>query len=337
MKNSDENKNIYKDILIKENHYKEDNNTYTNEVITDFLSNDTFNEEIDVNSIKDNSFENIDILNVDDRLKLDTIDFYLNSISKYGLISENEIKVLSDKIQQGDNDALHKLVESNLRLSFKIAKKYANFSNIPLEELIQVANYGLLYSCKIYTSDCNCKFTTFISTYINSFLWNFINKENNQMTISIREIIKINDIRKSFFKLKKAYGKNPSSLDIFSDLNGKYSLKQIDKCNINDFSYLEIDKETEDGTTILELISDPEDLSVVDSINYVTDISLIRKELESLSVKEKYILTKHYGLDDLEPQTLEEIGKELNLTKERVRQIEKETLHKIREKIGIFE
>lgn len=309
---------------------------YLTSNFNDFIEGEKTNFDFEK---KDESFSlmnNNQNLQFKKSLKLDTIHFYLDSISSYKLLSEEEVIFLVENIQKGDADSLHKLVQSNLRLSFKIAKNYSYYSNVPLEDLIQVANGGLLYACKIYNDKINCKFSTFISTYINSYLWKFVNKENNQNSISTREIVKINTIKKTFYKLKDKLKREPLNEEIYEELNGKYSLKQIQNTKIQNLIHLEFDKELDDGTMFFDLISDPNDISVVDSVNYATDIEFIREKIKLLSKKEQYILTNHFGLDNLEPKTLSEIGTELNLTKERVRQIENEAIKKLRKSIGII-
>lgn len=327
-----ENKN-YKELNIN-NQNKKTFNEYVHPFIEEVENSfDSNCDEINEKNISKECNTNFKTCN---NLKLDNIQFYLNSISSFKLLSEEEVFILVNDIQNGNLEALHKLVQSNLRLSFKLAKNYSYLSNVPLDDLIQVANSGLLYACRIYNNETNCKFTTFISTYINSYLWKFVNKENKQNSISTREIIKINDIKKTFSKLKNKLERDPLGEEIYQELNGKYSLKQIKNSKIQNLIHLEFDKELDDGTTLFDLISDPNDISVVDSINYATDIKFIREKIKILSKKEQYILINHFGLNNHDTKTLEEIGKEMNLTKERVRQIENEALEKLRKSIGIL-
>lgn len=305
---------------------------------------DSFKNLLEIENFSLNDFDEINNLSNDkndinisskrpskyDKENLNSIEFYLKSISKYPRIDEEEVKELSRKIQEnGDKEALHKLVVSNLRLAFKIAKDYSNITKTPLEELIQVANEGLLYSAYNFKEEKGVKFSTFATLNIKSEVLEFINVDNKKITISTREFNKRNDINKFIKKIVEENSTEPSNEEIFNEFKGKYSIKQIKDVRNTSLTLLDLDEIFDDGSSPNDFISDPNEESLVESINREDLLKFIHKEVNCLSIKEKNIVINYCN-----GVTFTEIGKELNLTKQRVQQIFAEAIKKIKENIG---
>ncbi len=320
----------YKNKISKD---KNKINSFDNSFIDNFSLNEFY--EIDPSSNDKNNLSKTshDLFNSsikDSNRELNSIEFYLNSISKYSLISEDEVIELSKRIQEnGDKEALHKLVESNLRLAFKIAKTYSNLTKTPLEELIQVANKGLLYSAYNFKESKNIKFSTFASLNIKSEILKFINVDNKKLTISTREFNKINDINRFIKKFAEENGTEPSNERILKEFKNKYTLKQIENVRNTNFIFLNLDENFEDGTSQNDLISDPSEESLIDSVNRKDLLDFIYKEVDCLSDREKMVV-----LDYCNGITFVEISQKINLTKQRVQQIFNEAIEKIKENIG---
>ncbi len=326
-----------KDFIInkEENTLKENNNF---NISSENFNVDSFSlnefDEIDslFNDKNDSNLSSKDLLKHEDNSfrKLNSVEFYLKSISKYPLINEEEVKELSRRIQNNDDkEALRKLVVSNLRLAFKIAKNYSNYTKTPLEELIQVANEGLLYSAYNFKEEKNVKFSTFATLNIKSVVLKFINVDNKQFKISSREFNKINDINRFIKKFIEIKGIEPTNEEIYNELKDKYSLKQIKDVRNMNLIVLNLDENFEDGTSLNDLISNQNEESLVESINKKDDLDFIHKELDCLSSREKSIV-----LDYCNGESFTDIGKKLGLTKQRIQQIFTESVKKIKENVG---
>lgn len=289
----------------------------------DFFSNDK--NELGVSSKKISSYSK-----ENQSKNLNSIEFYLKSISKYSLISDEEVIELSRRIQEnGDEEALHKLVESNLRLAFKIAKNYSILTKTPLEELIQVANKGLLNAACNFKVDKGVKFSTYATLCIKSEVLKFINVDNKKITISTREFNKANEINKFIKGFIDTNGVEPSDDEIFKEFRGKYSLKQIKEVRNTNLVLLDLDEIFDDGSSPNDFISDPNENSLVDSIDKEDLLNFIYKEVNCLSEREKFIVIEYCN-----GATFTEIGKKLDLTKQRVQQIFNQAIEKIKESIG---
>ena len=287
------------------------------------LSNDK--NELEVSSKKTSSYnkKNQDI-------NLNSVEFYLKSISKYSLISDEEVIELSRRIQEnGDEEALHKLVESNLRLAFKIAKNYSILTKTPLEELIQVANKGLLNAAYNFKVDKDAKFSTYATLCIKSEVLKFINVDNKKVTISTREFNKTNEINNFIKKFFDKNGVEPNDEEILKEFKGKYSLKQIKDVRNTNLVLLDLDETFDDGTSLNDFIYDPNENSLIEAIDKDNILNFIYKEVNCLSEREKFIVIQY--CNDV---TFNEIGKKIGLTKQRVQQIFNEAIEKIKESIG---
>lgn len=328
-----------------------------NEKINNFELKETFNNKnkddlfksfFDVENFSLNSFNEIDSFSKDnDELEisskkisnyskeneskdLNSIEFYLKSISKYSLISDKEVIELSKKIQENsDMEALHKLVESNLRLAFKIAKKFSTLTKTPLEELIQVANKGLLNAAYNFKVDKGVKFSTYATLCIKSEVLKFINVDNKKITISTREFNKTSEINKYIKNFFDKNGVEPSDDEILEAFKSKYSLKQIKDVRNTNLILLDLDETFDDGTSPNDFISDPNENSLIETIDKENLLNFIYKEVNCLSERERFIVIEYCnGI------TFAEIGKKFNLTKQRVQQIFNQAIQKVKENIG---
>ena len=289
----------------------------------DALSNDKNELEVSSKKISNYSKEN-------QSKNLSSIEFYLKSISKYSLISDEEVIELSKRIQEnGDEEALHKLVVSNLRLAFKIAKDYSILTKTPLEELFQVANKGLLNAAYKFNVDKGVKFSTYATLCIKSEVLKFINVDNKKVTISTREFNKTNEINNFIKNFFDKNGVEPNDEEILKEFKGKYSLKQIKDVRNTNLVLLDLDEMFDDGTSLSDFIYDPNENSLIETIDKDNLLNFIYKEVNCLSEREKFIVIQY--CNDV---TFTEIGKKLDLTKQRVQQIFNEAIEKIKESIG---
>jgi len=255
---------------------------------------------------------------------------YLKQINKIPPITPEEEKELARRIKKGDKDALRKLVEANLKFVVSIAKKYRG-RGVPFMDLINEGNLGLIEAAKRFDPDKNVKFITYAVWWIKQAIISAIAGQSGIFKISYKTLNLINNVGKKFNELQKKLNREPTSSELAEAMD-------LDELALNSLltTYGEA-KSLDDYIS-----SDTEELNYEDVIEQETvddaETELIKKSfvehlMESLSIltdRERDVLVHRFGLNGEEPKTLQEIGKLLGLSRERVRQIEKAALDKIR-------
>lgn len=257
----------------------------------------------------------------------DSVDKYLRDINKYDLIDSSMEIELSKRIKNGDQLAVSKLIESNLRFVISVAKQYQNMG-LEFEDLISEGNIGLIKAAQKFDEEKGFKFISYAVWWIRQSILKAIAEQSRVVYLPLNKINIITKINKSILFLERDLNREPSIDDISEYLN-------IDKQEVIDclsFSnrHISMDKPiNEEGDSLYEFYENfesvrPDNNMIDDSIKYN-----IQKVLSTLSSREKTILEKHYGLNGEIPLSLEELSEILDLTKERIRQIKQSSLLKI--------
>lgn len=257
----------------------------------------------------------------------DTLQKYLNEVSKKETLNAEEEMSLSSL----DNDvARTKLVESNLKLVIYIAKQYKSSAN-DLQDLISEGNCGLMLAAERYDFSKGNKFSTFAAFYIKSKIREFIYKKNRSISIPLGAVNKYFKIKKAEEAMTEELGRLPTP----SEISKKIGIAETQIINLKqsmtDSSSLDqsLSSKNEDELTLADLIED-------ESQDFVKDIESTELKhalldcVESLNERERYVISHRFGLFGATIETLDEIGKKHNLTKERVRQIQETCLSKIK-------
>ena len=302
-------------------------------------SRDDINEfiaEIEKNGIRvikaaeeDVSKENLDDIivqvNVDDPVKM-----YLKDIGKVPLLSSDEEIELAKKMMEGDPAAKAKLSESNLRLVVSIAKRYVSRSNMQFLDLIQEGNIGLLKAVEKFDHTKGFRFSTYATWWIRQSITRAIADQARTIRVPVHMVETINKLTRVTRTLIQKLGRDPTTFEIASAMNlPEERIMEIQRIAMDPIS-LETTIGDEEDSKISDFIEDDSAQSPLEAASQ----SLLREQLlsviETLTPREQKVIRMRYGLDNSHARTLEEVGKEFNVTRERIRQIEAKALRKLR-------
>ncbi len=277
--------------------------------------------------------EEIDILNDADVLEgvstEDPVRMYLKEIGNVPLLSGEEEIELAKRVEQGDEEAKKKLTEANLRLVVSIAKKYVG-RGMPFLDLIQEGNMGLMKAVDKFDYTKGYKFSTYATWWIRQAITRGIADTGRTIRVPVHMVETINKTLRMTRTLLQELGREPTPEEVAERLNVPVSrVREVLKISRDPVS-LDTPIGEEDDSHLGDFIEDDTALSPADSAAF----SMLREELsnalESLTERERQVIILRFGLEDGRARTLEEVGKEFNVTRERIRQIEAKALRKLR-------
>ena len=259
----------------------------------------------------------------------DPVKTYLKEIGRVPLLSAEEEAALARAAQAGDEDARRRLSEANLRLVVSVAKRYAG-RGLPFLDLIQEGNLGLMKAAEKFEPDRGFKFSTYATWWIRQSITRAIADQGRTIRIPVHLVESINRVKKTTGELLRKNGREPTAEEIAVRLDMEpdrvRELLQLAQDPIS----LETPVGEEEDAHLEDFIQDEEAGVPVDEAGR----ELLRRELanvlKSLTPREERVLTLRFGLEDGQARTLEELGKEFNVTRERIRQIEAKALRKLR-------
>ncbi len=281
-------------------------------------------EEVEEVNLEDIDVTNIDGVNVDDPVRM-----YLREIGKIPLLTYEEEIELAEKVLNGDEDAKQKLAESNLRLVVSIAKKYVGRGMLFLD-LIQEGNMGLIKAVEKFDYTKGYKFSTYATWWIRQAITRAIADQARTIRIPVHMVETINKLIRTSRHLLQQLGREPTPEEIAKELEIPVEkVVEIQKIAQDPVS-LETPIGEEDDSHLGDFIQDEDSPAPQDSVAY----TLLREQLEevmsTLTPREAKVLKLRFGLEDGKARTLEEVGKEFMVTRERIRQIEAKALRKLR-------
>lgn len=263
----------------------------------------------------------------------DLVNRYLKEVRKHPLLTLEEEKKVTARIRKGDKKARKTLIESNLRLVIKIAKKYQN-RGLPLIDLIQEGNFGLIRAVDKFNPQMDCRFSTYATWWIKQSVERAIMNQTRTIRIPIHVSDDVNRVLKEVYNFYQLHNREPY-IEELSNILG-IAEEEINKI----LSYVKkttsIDaplSEKDDDYALVETVKDDGSLNPAELVENIMRTEKIKEWLEQLDSKERNILVMRYGLDGSPPQTLEVIGRVFGVTRERIRQLEIKALEKLREMI----
>ena len=259
----------------------------------------------------------------------DPVRMYFKEIGKVPLLTAEEERDLAIRIEQGDEEAKKKLCESNLRLVVSIARRYLN-RGLSFLDLIQEGNLGLIKAVEKFDYTKGYKFSTYATWWIRQAITRSIADQARTIRIPVHMVETINKLIRISRQLLQEYGREPTSEEIAKEMGiSVEKVREIKKISQDPVS-LETPIGEEEDSHLGDFIPDEDIPSPVDAAAYSMLQKQLREVLDTLSEREKKVLILRFGLDDGRPRTLEEVGREFNVTRERIRQIEAKALRKLR-------
>lgn len=290
---------------------------------------DTFND-YDLNGIYDRDYYDSN-LTLSSNVKInDPVKMYLKEIGSVKLLESDEEIALAKKIEQGDEEAKKELASANLRLVVSIAKRYVGRGMLFLD-LIQEGNMGLIKAVEKYDYTKGFKFSTYATWWIRQAITRAIADQARTIRIPVHMVETINKLTKIQRNLVQELGRDPLPEEIAAQMPGMTAekVREIQKISLDPVSF-ETPIGEEDDSHLGDFIEDSETLSPFD---YAAN-ELLKDELNEvlleLTDREEKVLRLRFGLEDGKTRTLEEVGKEFNVTRERIRQIEAKALRKLK-------
>lgn len=278
-------------------------------------------EEIDMASIDLSAPEGVSI---DDPVRM-----YLKEIGKVPLLSSEEEVELAKRIEDGDEEAKKKLAESNLRLVVSIAKKYVGRGMLFLD-LIQEGNLGLIKAVEKFDYRKGYKFSTYATWWIRQAITRAIADQARTIRIPVHMVETINKLIRVSRQLLQELGREPSQEEIAERMDVPVErVAEIMRISQEPVS-LETPIGEEDDSHLGDFLPDENIATPAEAAAYTLLKEQIREVLQTLPDREQKVLKLRFGLDDGRPRTLEEVGKEFKVTRERIRQIEAKALRKLR-------
>jgi RNA polymerase primary sigma factor len=282
------------------------------------VDDDEQDEEIDIR------IDEVESINIDDPVRM-----YLKEIGKVPLLSGDEEIELAKRMEQGDEEAKQKLIESNLRLVVSIAKRYVSRGMLFLD-LIQEGNLGLIKAVEKFDYRKGYKFSTYATWWIRQAITRSIADQGRTIRIPVHMVETINRVVKISRQLVQKLGREPSADEIAEVAQMPVDkVREIMKLSQEPVS-LEKPIGEEEDSHLGDFIEDENTLSPADAAAFILLREQLEEVLQTLTDREQRVLKLRFGLDDGRARTLEEVGQEFHVTRERIRQIEAKALRKLR-------
>ena len=266
----------------------------------------------------------------------DSLTTYLSEIGKYKLLSNEEIKDLFQKIEKGDRDAYNTVVTHNLKLVVKYARviKQSYKSNVPLTDLIQAGNMGLMRAVDKFEYKKGYAFSTYAIWWIRQSIVRHLYESENVIRVPVHMSEKFTSIAKAENMFKDIHGHEPTFDELSASVKmtkKEYKLYKTVNTQVSSLNYTMGD---DDSCELMNFVHSGSEDPVYEETSQEMLKNTINEVLDSMDPREARIIRARYGLDGNTPMTLEEIGREMGITRERVRQLESLAMKKLRTSVS---
>ena len=261
-------------------------------------------------------------------LGLDSLQLFLRDVGKVALLTAAQEVTLAKRIERGDQGAKQELVEANLRLVVSIAKRYRN-RGVPFLDLIQEGTIGLVRAAEKFDYRLGFKFSTYATWWIRQAVSRSLSDQARTIRMPVHVVEKLNKIGRAERKLVTELGREPTAEEI-SHATG-IDPEEVDSIKRSAQAPVSLEKPVgdEEESEFGQFIADERAESPYERAAEILTKEALREALENLSYRERRVLELRYGLGGEHPRTLDEVGRTFNVTRERIRQIENQSLKKL--------
>jgi RNA polymerase primary sigma factor len=264
-----------------------------------------------------------------------TLELYLREIGRVRLLTPAEEITLGRRVKKGDPEAREQMIKANLRLVVKIARDYEGLG-LPLLDLINEGNIGLIKGVERFDPSKGAKLSTYAAWWIKQAIKRALADQSKTIRLPVHVVDKVAHIRRAEMRLRELLGREPTDHEVAEEVG----LKPARVRQYRDAARAPISLEAplghaadEDSNSIAEVVPDAGAAAPFERAVRESDTELMKEVFETLSPRERVVLSLRFGLEDDSPRTLEAISKRYGLTRERIRQIQNEALQKLRLKM----
>jgi len=262
----------------------------------------------------------------------DPVKIYLKEIGKVTLLLPEEEIELAQRMQDGDEEAKKRLCESNLRLVVSIAKRYSGRNGLSFLDLIQEGNLGLLKAVEKFDHTKGFRFSTYATWWVRQHITRAIADQARTIRVPVHMTETINKLVRATKNLTQTLGREPTIEELAQEMGvTEEKVVEIRRIQMEPLS-LEgpMGNDDSDNSRLGDIIEDDTTISPFEATNRILLREQLLAVIDTLTPREQKVIRMRYGLDDGFPKTLEQVGQEFNVTRERIRQIEAKALRKLR-------
>lgn len=263
----------------------------------------------------------------------DAIKVYLREIQRSSLLTADEEKELARRINEGDEKARERMIEANLRLVVKIAKRYMN-RGLPFLDLIEEGNMGLIKAVERFKLSKECRFSTYATWWIRQSIERALVNQSRTIRLPVHVSDDINKLIKISREMTQRLGREPEEEELAEAIGVEIAYVHRLMVLVKKTYSMEHPMGENNDYSLMDTVEDTNATDPAQFIQYLNEYGILTEWLNELADNERDILILRFGLEDQEPQTLDTIGKKYGVTRERIRQIEAKSLKKIRQKMA---
>ena len=266
----------------------------------------------------------------------ESLDIYLRQISTVPLITVKEEIELADRIKKGDEKAREHMITANLRLVVKIAKEYSNIG-LSLLDLINEGNIGLMKAVERFDPTKGGKLSTYAAWWIKQSIKRALANQSKTIRLPVHMVDRVTQIRRTSAQLAEKLGRDPTDEELASEMNLPVARITLLKSVSRKPASLDSPLGENEGSTLGEMVADEKSGNPYEHLQSKSLIGDVNRVLAQLEPREADIIRLRFGLEGLEPLTLEEVGDKIGVTRERVRQLQEHALRQLRKNMASME